>query len=115
MVRCCKLVFSHNWRWFPILSAHHLVVDGISWRILLEDLALGYRQAAGGEEIQLPPKTSSFKAYTKKLSDYAESQQLMKQLKYWRETEEYQTEALPLIKSAEPEKTRENGPRFRIP
>ncbi|MFV9833052.1 amino acid adenylation domain-containing protein [Bacillus stercoris] len=80
---------------FLFLSAHHLVVDGISWRVLLEDLALGYRQAAGGEEIQLPPKTSSFKAYTKKLSDYAESQQLMKQLKYWRETEEYQTEALP--------------------
>ncbi|MDK2598825.1 condensation domain-containing protein [Bacillus stercoris] len=77
------------------LSAHHLVVDGISWRVLLEDLALGYRQAAAGEEIQLPPKTSSFKAYTKKLSDYAESQQLMRQLKYWRETEEYQTEALP--------------------
>ncbi|MCM3008272.1 plipastatin non-ribosomal peptide synthetase PpsD [Bacillus subtilis] len=81
---------------FLFLSAHHLVVDGISWRVLLEDLALGYRQAAGGgKEIQLPPKTSSFKAYTKKLSDYAESQQLMKQLKYWREAEEYQTEALP--------------------
>ncbi|MGG0140000.1 plipastatin non-ribosomal peptide synthetase PpsD, partial [Bacillus subtilis] len=80
---------------FLFLSAHHLVVDGISWRVLLEDLALGYRQAAGGEDIKLPPKTSSFKAYTKKLSDYAESQQLMKQLKYWREAEEYQTEALP--------------------
>ncbi|MFP7233744.1 amino acid adenylation domain-containing protein, partial [Bacillus subtilis] len=80
---------------FLFLSAHHLVVDGISWRVLLEDLALGYRQAAGGEDIQLPPKTSSFKAYTKKLSDYAESQQLIKQLKYWREAEEYQTQALP--------------------
>nr|WGD92050.1 condensation domain-containing protein [Bacillus subtilis] len=81
---------------FLFLSAHHLVVDGISWRVLLEDLALGYRQAAGGgKEIQSPPKTSSFKAYTKKLSDYAESQRLMKQLKYWREAEEYQTEALP--------------------
>ncbi|MEC0538176.1 amino acid adenylation domain-containing protein [Bacillus inaquosorum] len=80
---------------FLFLSAHHFVVDGISWRVLLEDLALGYRQAAGGEDIQLPPKTSSFKAYTKKLSDYAGSQQLMKQFKYWRETEEYETEALP--------------------
>ncbi|MHA6486325.1 amino acid adenylation domain-containing protein [Bacillus cabrialesii] len=80
---------------FLFLSAHHFVVDGISWRVLLEDLSLGYRQAAGGEEIKLPPKTSSFKAYAKKLSGYAESQQLIKQLKYWRETEEYQTEALP--------------------
>ncbi|MGR2697468.1 amino acid adenylation domain-containing protein [Bacillus inaquosorum] len=80
---------------FLFLSAHHFVVDGISWRVLLEDLALGYRQAAGGEDIQLPPKTSSFKAYTKRLSDYAGNQQLMKQFKYWRETEEYETEALP--------------------
>ncbi|MDO8225210.1 non-ribosomal peptide synthetase [Bacillus cabrialesii] len=80
---------------FLFLSAHHFVVDGISWRVLLEDLSLGYRQAAGGEDIKLPPKTSSFKAYAKKLSGYAESQQLIKQLKYWRETEEYQTEALP--------------------
>ncbi|MER0465970.1 amino acid adenylation domain-containing protein, partial [Bacillus cabrialesii subsp. cabrialesii] len=80
---------------FLFLTAHHFVVDGISWRVLLEDLALGYRQAAGGEDIKLPPKTSSFKAYAKKLSDYAGSQQLIKQLKYWRETEEYQTEALP--------------------
>ncbi|WP_426982596.1 amino acid adenylation domain-containing protein [Bacillus cabrialesii] len=80
---------------FLFLSAHHFVVDGISWRVLLEDLSLGYCQAAGGEDIKLPPKTSSFKAYAKKLSGYAESQQLIKQLKYWRETEEYQTEALP--------------------
>ncbi|WP_039074100.1 non-ribosomal peptide synthetase [Bacillus sp. MSP13] len=80
---------------FLFLSAHHFVVDGISWRVLLEDLSLGYRQAAGGEDIKLPPKTSSFKAYAKKLSGYAESQHLIKQLKYWRETEEYQTEALP--------------------
>ncbi|MCO4850613.1 non-ribosomal peptide synthetase [Bacillus vallismortis] len=80
---------------FLFLSAHHFVVDGISWRVLLEDLSLGYRQAVGGEDIKLPPKTSSFKAYAKKLSGYAESQQLIKQLKYWRETEEYQTEALP--------------------
>ncbi|XAK55835.1 amino acid adenylation domain-containing protein [Bacillus inaquosorum] len=80
---------------FLFLSAHHFVVDGISWRVLLEDLSLGYHQATGGEDIKLPPKTSSFKAYAKKLSGYAESQQLIKQLKYWRETEEYQTDALP--------------------
>ena len=29
-----------------LLAIHHLVVDGVSWRILLEDLASGYRQAA---------------------------------------------------------------------
>ncbi|MEK4378122.1 fengycin non-ribosomal peptide synthetase FenA [Bacillus sp. FSL R5-0434] len=80
---------------FLFLTAHHFIVDGVSWRVLLEDLATGYRQAVNGEDIDLPPKTSSFKAYTEKLADYAESRQLMKQLAYWREAEEYQTEALP--------------------
>lgn len=80
---------------FLFLTAHHFIVDGISWRVLLEDLATGYRQAVKGEGIDLPPKTSSFKAYTEKLADYAESRQLMKQLAYWREAEEYQAEALP--------------------
>jgi aryl carrier-like protein len=39
---------------------HHLVVDWVSWRILLEDLATAYRQLLNGEDIKLPPKTTSF-------------------------------------------------------
>ncbi|WP_445397089.1 amino acid adenylation domain-containing protein [Streptomyces sp. LE64] len=37
------------------LVAHHLVVDGLSWRVLLDDLAHGYRAAAGGRPVDLPP------------------------------------------------------------
>ncbi|WP_257137762.1 non-ribosomal peptide synthetase, partial [Bacillus pseudomycoides] len=54
-----------------LLVAHHLVIDGVSWRILLEDLATGYQQRLRGEEIQFPPKTHSYQEWANKLVDYA--------------------------------------------
>ncbi|WP_257988717.1 non-ribosomal peptide synthetase [Bacillus amyloliquefaciens] len=80
---------------YLFLTVHHLAVDGISWRILLEDLASAYEQAISGQEIKLPPKTMSFKTYTEQLADYAESKQLLQQAEYWREIEHYETESLP--------------------
>lgn len=53
------------------LAIHHLVVDGVSWRILLEDLQAAYAQLARGEEIVLPPKTTSFKEWSRRMTEYA--------------------------------------------
>ncbi|MBX7223432.1 MAG: amino acid adenylation domain-containing protein, partial [Blastocatellia bacterium] len=55
-----------------LFVAHHLLVDAVSWRILLEDLTTGYRQAAQGREIKLPLKTTSFKAWAEGLLQEAE-------------------------------------------
>ncbi len=46
-----------------LLVIHHLVVDGVSWRILLEDLALAYAQLAAGTVVVLPAKSSAFQAW----------------------------------------------------
>ncbi len=46
-----------------LLVIHHLVVDGVSWRILLEDLALAYAQLAAGTAVVLPAKSSAFQAW----------------------------------------------------
>ncbi|MGB6224519.1 MAG: amino acid adenylation domain-containing protein [Pseudonocardiaceae bacterium] len=35
--------------------AHHLAIDGLSWRILLDDLACSYRAALAGRQADLPP------------------------------------------------------------
>ncbi|WP_410586702.1 amino acid adenylation domain-containing protein [Amycolatopsis sp. lyj-23] len=48
-----------------LLVAHHLGVDGVSWRILLDDLAAAYRQALRGEPVTLPPKTTSFRQWAR--------------------------------------------------
>ncbi len=37
-----------------VLIAHHLVVDGVSWRVLLEDLASAYGRAASGDDADAP-------------------------------------------------------------
>ncbi|BAY81673.1 peptide synthetase [Calothrix parasitica NIES-267] len=52
---------------------HHLVIDGVSWRILLSDLQTAYEQLNQGKAIQLPLKTTSFKQWAEHLQTYAES------------------------------------------
>jgi non-ribosomal peptide synthase protein (TIGR01720 family) len=62
---------------------HHLVVDGVSWRILLEDLQTAYLQLSQGQEIQLPTKTTSLKQWAEKLREYAQSLLVQSELDYW--------------------------------
>ncbi len=70
------------------LVVHHLVVDGVSWRILLEDLATAYTQAERRESVQLPAKTMSVKEWAGKVYEYAEHPMLLKEIPYWQELED---------------------------
>ena len=56
------------------ITIHHLVVDGVSWRILLEELERAYHQLKKGEAVQLPEKTSSYQIWAKTLTEYAISE-----------------------------------------
>ncbi|HEY4575941.1 MAG TPA: amino acid adenylation domain-containing protein, partial [Thermoanaerobaculia bacterium] len=67
-------------------ATHHLVVDGVSWRVLLEDLEGACRQAARGLPVSLPPKTTSFQEWARRLAGLAGSEALAGELDYWRET-----------------------------
>ncbi|MBE7384647.1 MAG: acyltransferase domain-containing protein [Leptolyngbya sp. SIO1E4] len=62
---------------------HSLVIDSISWRILLEDLQLAYQQLSQGRAVQLRPKTTSFKHWSECLQTYAKSAQVTSELEYW--------------------------------
>lgn len=68
-----------------LLVAHHLVVDGVSWRILLEDLGLLYEQANNGQELRPGPKTASFKTWTEQLHALAASPGFAEENAYWHE------------------------------
>ena len=65
------------------LVAHHLVVDGVSWRILLADMELAYQQLCSGAALALGPKTSSYQQWGASVAAYATSPQLQTQLPYW--------------------------------
>ncbi|KAF6650461.1 condensation domain-containing protein, partial [Paenibacillus sp. EKM301P] len=66
-----------------LMAIHHLVVDGVSWRILFEDLAVAYEQAIREETLQLPDKTDSFRSWSQKLSVYANSVAMDSEYAYW--------------------------------
>ncbi|WP_313053319.1 non-ribosomal peptide synthetase [Pseudomonas lopnurensis] len=67
-----------------LLVIHHLVVDGVSWRVLLEDLQQTYQALDAGQLVRLPAKTSSFKAWAEHLQVHAESSALEGELAYWK-------------------------------
>ena len=78
------------------IAVHHLATDGVSWRILLEDLQLAYRQASEGEEISLPAKTTSFKEWAEKLQAYATGEEIQGELGYWLEEPRREVSMLPV-------------------
>ncbi|MGV8442215.1 condensation domain-containing protein, partial [Pseudomonas aeruginosa] len=66
-----------------LLVIHHLVVDGVSWRILLEDLQTAYRQLQAGQAVALPAKTSAFKAWAERLQAHSRDGGLEGERGYW--------------------------------
>lgn len=78
-----------------LVVIHHLVVDGISWRILFEDFEIAYLQAREGLEIKFPDKTDSFQYWAEKLVQYSERDILLKELDYWKSVEAVGVTPLP--------------------
>ncbi|GLF33507.1 non-ribosomal peptide synthase/polyketide synthase [Pseudomonas aeruginosa] len=66
-----------------LLVIHHLVVDGVSWRILFEDLQTAYRQLLAGQAVELPAKTSAFRDWAERLQAFAGDGGLDGELAYW--------------------------------
>ncbi|HEU5476173.1 MAG TPA: non-ribosomal peptide synthase/polyketide synthase [Actinophytocola sp.] len=68
---------------YLFLAAHHVVVDGVSWRILLDDLDMAYQQAARGEPVDLSTKTTSFLDWANRLGEHVAAGGLDHELDYW--------------------------------
>ncbi|WP_427500986.1 amino acid adenylation domain-containing protein [Methylomonas sp. MED-D] len=84
-----------NSRLFLVL--HHLLVDGVSWRILLEDLQLAYQAASAGQVPNLPKKTSAFPAWAERLRQWSNT---LPDQAYWLRYCEYGFARLPLDHAA---------------
>jgi len=86
-----------------LLVVHHLVVDGVSWRILAEDLQGAYQRLAAGEAIALPAKTTAFRDWAVRLAEHAASPELARELPLWLSLAGGEAEAvLPLDRRAGP-------------
>ena len=65
------------------LAVHHLAVDGVSWRILLDDLTTAWRQIGRGEPARLPPRTASFRRWAERLAEQARTMAAEPEIAFW--------------------------------
>ncbi|RBL90506.1 non-ribosomal peptide synthetase [Chitinophaga flava] len=79
-----------------LLVVHHLVMDGVSWRILFEDLSTLLTQYDSGEPLQLPLKTDSFSYWQQQQLLYASGAALHQEAAYWSEVETHTVAPLQL-------------------
>ncbi|WP_306352330.1 non-ribosomal peptide synthetase [Flavobacterium sp. '19STA2R22 D10 B1'] len=77
------------------LIIHHLVIDGVSWRILLEDISTLYNLAEKNQRLVLPLKTSSFQEWSRALHNYAFNGISHKEQQYWKGLANTQIPNLP--------------------
>jgi aryl carrier-like protein len=68
---------------YLLVVVHHLVIDGVSWRILIEDLESAYVQLEQGQTATLPARTHSFKMWAERLAAYAATDEASRQYEYW--------------------------------
>ena len=80
------------------LCCHHLVVDNVSWRIILSDYQMIFEQVMNNEDIILPKKTTSFREWSKALSEYCASEQFQIERNYW---EEFPVDTVCALKKGE--------------
>jgi amino acid adenylation domain-containing protein/non-ribosomal peptide synthase protein (TIGR01720 family) len=67
-----------------LIIIHHLVVDGVSWRILLDDFNRLFEQHKNQESFKLPPRTHSFKSWIQALEAHAKTSAFAIEKNYWR-------------------------------
>jgi non-ribosomal peptide synthase protein (TIGR01720 family) len=67
-----------------VVVVHHLVVDGVSWRVLLPDLAAAWQTVTAGRPVALDPVGTSFRRWSQLLAARAGDEQVTAQLDWWR-------------------------------
>ena len=68
-----------------VLIVHHLAVDGVSWRIVLEDLNIAWAQHRGGQQVALPAGGTSFARWAELLAEHARASAVVDQADAWRQ------------------------------
>jgi amino acid adenylation domain-containing protein/non-ribosomal peptide synthase protein (TIGR01720 family) len=66
-----------------LIVIHHIAVDAVSWRVILEDLESAYESLKAHQQPELPPKTTSYQTWATRLSAYAQSPELRRSFSWW--------------------------------
>ena len=66
-----------------LIVIHHLVVDGVSWRILLEDIDSLYQNVKMDQDLAIQPKTDSYLSWSDSLAAYTRSDRFKEISDFW--------------------------------
>ena len=83
-----------------LLALHHLAVDGVSWRIFLEDLETAYGQLVRGARVELPPATTSYGEWAQRLAEHAAGR-VDHELAFWTAPSRAHASRLPVDRTGE--------------
>ena len=84
LIRFCLLELGEEKGQRLFITSHHLIADGVSWRILLEDLNIAYKFSEDGKEIDLGYKTTSFLEWSEKLKQHSKIQEVKNEVTFWK-------------------------------
>lgn len=69
---------------YLFICCHHLVVDGVSWRILVEDLNYVCQMLKEQKEVHLPKKTASYLEWSQELRKQVMDGSFEEEYAYWK-------------------------------
>ena len=67
-----------------LLTIHHLVVDGVSWRILLDDFTTALKDVVEKRQPKFAPKTTSYKQWVESLAEHTNNGGLDAEVDIWK-------------------------------
>ncbi len=77
------MIDCENSRQALLFTAHHLIVDGVSWRVILDDFMTILKKLNEDSDIKLPPKTHSYKEWSEALQSYSKNN-FSEEVEYWK-------------------------------
>nr|WP_225732685.1 non-ribosomal peptide synthetase [Nocardia sp. JCM 34519] len=83
MAQFIWFAFNGDRRDVLLIVAHHFVVDGVSWRIVIPDLAVAWSQLAAGQQVALPENGTSMRRWAHALTEEAVSAERVAELPFW--------------------------------
>lgn len=92
LIKVC--LFKANEGDYLLFIMHHLIVDGVSWRILIEDFCRGYKQYCANEKVEFYQKTNSYIEWVNSLINYSESTSISNELHVWKNIDDFEQKPL---------------------
>jgi amino acid adenylation domain-containing protein/non-ribosomal peptide synthase protein (TIGR01720 family) len=82
-------------RRYLLIAIHHLVIDTVSWQILLEDLIFAYERIIQNQPVQFQPKTTEYCYWADRLEKLSQTDYIQNQTKYWEMILSHKSRSIP--------------------